>query len=111
MPGVLDAYLDVLRCAHCRSPKVEAKAVQLTRGSKFCLCRACGGEFRVSAKKWTKYERRAEALSQTVRMDVSRAFPEDPAAKKRHMEKLTNWLVHLGLPPPSASPGSRTAGR
>lgn len=58
MLGVLDAHLDVLRCAHCRSPKVESKATQLTRGSRFCLCQASGGESRGSAKKWNKYERR-----------------------------------------------------
>lgn len=75
MPGVLDAYLDVLRCAHCRSPKVEAKPVQLTRGSKFCLCRACGGEFRVSAKKWTKYERRAAVLSEGVGGRIGKPTP------------------------------------
>lgn len=97
MPGVLDAYLDVLRCAHCRSPKVEAKPVQLTRGSKFCLCRACGGEFRVSAKKWTKYERRAEALEAAVASDAIRLFPNDVAGREQHTAKLEKWIAHLGI--------------
>ncbi|MCM2335038.1 MAG: hypothetical protein NDI82_13980 [Anaeromyxobacteraceae bacterium] len=97
MPGVLDAYLDVLRCAHCRSPKVEAQAVQLTRGSKFCLCRACGGEFRVSAKKWTKYERRAQALAEAVAADAARLYPADQDGRVRHIHKLEKWIAHLGI--------------
>lgn len=97
MPGVLDAYLDVLRCAHCRSPKVEAQAVQLTRGSKFCLCRACGGEFRVSAKKWTKYERRAVALAEAVAAAAAHLYPADQEGRVRHIHKLEKWIAHLGI--------------
>ncbi len=101
MPGVLDAYLDVLRCAHCRSPKVEAMAVQLTRGSKFCHCRACGGAFRVSAKKWNKYQRRADALAEAVQADAERLYPADTDGRKKHAERLERWFGHLGLPLPS----------
>jgi len=100
MPGVLDAYLDVLRCAHCRSPKVEAKAVQLTRGSKFCLCRACGGEFRVSAKKWTKYESQAESVAEALHADAARSHPTNQATRQAHLAKVAGWMEFLGIPGP-----------
>jgi hypothetical protein len=59
--------------------------------------RSAWPEYAVSAKKWTKYERRAVALESAVAADAIRLFPQNLAGRKQHTEKLEKWIAHLGI--------------
>lgn len=93
----LTEFLDVLECPYCHSGEVTPTGAYVLN-VRWCRCKSCDRDFRVSKKRWTTYERRADAAGASLARDIRERHGSDDTRQLDAVRKWGAWVCSCGLP-------------
>jgi hypothetical protein len=94
----LTGFLDLLTCPYCRSGEVMPVARMYGLNVQWCRCEECVREFKVSKKRWTRYDRQARGAGAALARDLKRQHPEDPEKRSAAVRNWGGWVCSIGMP-------------